>query len=194
MTTRLVRRANGMARAAQTPTLASGLRRARYLMSCLCLLAGLSPAGAAPPSLPPPDGKVLLTVSGNITRVNNGDSAQLDRAMLKQLPAHVLRTSTSATEGTHVFEGVLMRDLLEHLGATGTVVIATALNDYASEIPVDDLHTYDVMAALTMDGVRLTPRDKGPLWIVYPRDDHEELQDIRYDYRWVWQLKHLEVR
>lgn len=27
-----------------------------------------------------------------------------------------------------------------------------------------------------------------------PRDDHAELQDLRYDYRWVWQLDHLEIR
>src|SRR5690554_4102319 len=112
MTTRLVHNAKGIARArdapvqepVQEPALAPGHRRVKRLMSCLCLLVGLSPAAAAPPSLPPPEGKVLLTVTGNITRVNNGDSAQLDRAMLKQLPAHVLRTGTSVTEGTHVFE------------------------------------------------------------------------------------------
>lgn len=190
MTTRLVRSANGIVRTA----LAAAHCRARYLMGCLSLLMSFSPAGAAPPSLPPPDGQVLLTVSGNIAHVNYGDSAQLDREMLKQLPTHVLRTSTSVTEGTQVFTGVLMRDLLERLGAAGNVVIATALNDYTSEIPVSDFYTYEVLAALAMNGKPLTPRDKGPLWIVYPRDDHEELQDIRYDYRWVWQLKHLEVR
>jgi hypothetical protein len=45
-----------------------------------------------------------------------------------------------------------------------------------------------------MDGERLLPRDKGPIWIVYPRDDFPELTDIRYDYRWVWQLTRLEIR
>ena len=38
------------------------------------------------------------------------------------------------------------------------------------------------------------PDDKGPFWIVYPRDQHEVLQDIRYDYRWVWQLDSLQVK
>lgn len=184
MTTKHVRNANGLTRT----------RRAGLLIACLFLLAPPSLARAEASPLPPPAGPVLLTVSGNIAHVNHSNSAQLDRAMLKQLPEHVLHTSTSVTEGRHVFKGVLLRDLLERLGATGSVVIATALNDYTSEIPVSDFHTYDVMAALTMDGKALTPRDKGPLWIVYPRDDHEELQDIRYDYRWVWQLKHLEVR
>jgi len=31
------------------------------------------------------------------------------------------------------------------------------------------------------------------LWIIYPRSQHAELRDIRYDYRWVWQLVELRV-
>jgi hypothetical protein len=103
-------------------------------------------------------------------------------------------TSTSVTEGVNRFEGVLMRDLLDKVEARGETVVATALNDYVVEIPMDDFHDYDVIAALAMDGERLLPRDKGPIWIVYPRDDFEELQDIRYDYRWVWQLIRIEIR
>ena len=57
-----------------------------------------------------------------------------------------------------------------------------------------DFERFDVLVATHMDGERLLPSDKGPLWIVYPRDAHTELQDIRYDYRWVWQLVELEVR
>ncbi|MCI2394477.1 hypothetical protein [Aliiroseovarius sediminis] len=45
-----------------------------------------------------------------------------------------------------------------------------------------------------MDDKALERSDKGPLWIVYPRDAHKELQDIRYDYRWVWQLSELAVK
>jgi hypothetical protein len=36
-------------------------------------------------------------------------------------------------------------------------------------------------------------RDKGPLWIAYPRDFNKVLQDSRYDARWVWQLNKLHV-
>jgi len=45
-----------------------------------------------------------------------------------------------------------------------------------------------------MDGERLLPSGKGPFWIVYPRNDVRQLQDIRYDYRWVWQLHQLTVK
>ncbi len=39
----------------------------------------------------------------------------------------------------------------------------------------------------------LTRRDKGPLWLVYPRDNDAVLQDAKYDHRWAWQLSQLLV-
>ena len=40
----------------------------------------------------------------------------------------------------------------------------------------------------------LTTRDKGPVWIVFPRDDYPLLDDPRVDLLWVWQLDAIEVR
>ncbi|WP_377046978.1 molybdopterin-dependent oxidoreductase [Roseibium salinum] len=98
------------------------------------------------------------------------------------------------TDGPQHFEGFLMRDLLELVGAKGEIATAHALNDYVIDIPMSDFERFDVLVAMKMNGRRLTARDKGPLWIVYPRDDVGELQDIRYDYRWVWQLDSLTVQ
>jgi hypothetical protein len=144
-------------------------------------------------ALSAPSGPVILTIRGAIQHANAKDSAQFDSQMLATLETHTLETTTSVTDGINQFEGFLMRDLLDWVGADGEQVIATALNDYIVEIPLEDFYQYDVLAATHMDGEALTPRDKGPLWIVYPRDDHSELQDIRYDYRWVWQLSGLQV-
>lgn len=144
-------------------------------------------AGAG--ALAAPEG-TILQVTGQIT----GGTATLDRATIEALPAVSLVTSTVVTDGPRQFTGVLMRDLLADLGATGDTVTAVALNDYAVDIPMSDFHDFDVIVAYSMDGVPLTRRGKGPLWIVYPRDDHRVLQDIRYDYRWVWQLYQLDVK
>jgi hypothetical protein len=46
-----------------------------------------------------------------------------------------LNTSTAWTAGEAKFEGVLARDLLQAVGAQGTEVVATALNDYVATIP-----------------------------------------------------------
>lgn len=166
-------------------------RRCLFWLTPLLLIPA-SPVVADP--LPAPEEPPLLQVTGNIARTNQDGAAHFDRELLERLPRHALQTSTSVTDGVNHFEGFLMRDLLDWVGAEGETAAALALNDYLIEIPLADFHDYDVLVADTMDGEALTPRDKGPLWIVYPRDDHSELQDIRYDYRWVWQLHHLEIQ
>ena len=165
-------------------------RRHQLWFTLLLLLPGMLAAAPLPPANEPP----LLKINGNITHTNHADAAHFDRELLGTLPRHELETSTSVTDGINHFEGFLMRDLLEWVNAQGDTAVAMALNDYMVEIPIADFHDYDVLVADTMDGEPLTPRDKGPLWIVYPRDDHRVLQDIRYDYRWVWQLHRLEIR
>jgi hypothetical protein len=44
------------------------------------------------------------------------------------------------------------------------------------------------------DGVELQLRDRGPLWIVYPRDSFRELRDESNNFKWIWQLRSLELR
>lgn len=150
------------------------------LMSASFTLIG-SPALADPP---------LITVTGAV----NGGRVDISRADLEAMGWHEFATTTTVTDGRPLFRGVLMRDILAHAGARGETVIATALNDYQIDIPISDFENFDVLAALYMDGTALTPRDKGPVWIVYPRDDHRVLADIRYDMRWVWQLVTLHVQ
>ncbi|HET6537908.1 MAG TPA: molybdopterin-dependent oxidoreductase [Sphingopyxis sp.] len=141
-----------------------------------------------------PEGDIVLEVRGNLARINGDGVAQFDMAMLMALPSVQLKTSTSVTDGVRLFEGVLVRDLLKSLGAQGHIVSATARNKYVIDIPFTDFERFDAIIAYRMDGEPMDNQDKGPLWIVYPRDVHSQLQDIRYDYRWVWQLKALEIK
>lgn len=145
-------------------------------------------------SLPQPQGPVVLEVHGKIANANANGAARFDMAMLKALPPFQLETSTVVTDGVRRFEGFLMRDLLELVGARSGLVKASALNDYTIEIAAAEFDRFDIIVAYRMDGEPLLPSDKGPLWIVYPRDQHPELQDIRYDYRWVWQLQRLDIK
>lgn len=157
----------------------------RHRIARLALIAALLLS-----SVPVAAESVLLTLTGAVT----DGRVELTRADFDAMDWHEFATSTSVTDNRPKFRGVLMRDILARAGAEGRHVRATALNDYVIDIPVEDFHRFDVLAALYMDGVPLSPRDKGPLWIVYPRDDHGVLADIRYDMRWVWQLVALHVQ
>ncbi|EXL10603.1 molybdopterin-dependent oxidoreductase [Aquamicrobium defluvii] len=143
---------------------------------------------------PPPPAAPILSVYGAVARADADGAAHFDLEMLRALPAAQLETTTAVTDGVRRFDGVLMRDLLAHVGAQGKTLTARALNDYAIDIAIEEFDRFDVLVAYEMDGEPLLPSDKGPLWIVYPRDRHAELQDIRFDYRWVWQLRWIEIR
>jgi hypothetical protein len=169
------------------------LRRLALLATLALLLLG-APAGRAADALPKPTGKVLLTVSGAIDRTNAPGKAQFDLAMLQALGLDRATTTTNWTDGKQVFEGVLARKVLDAVGAHGTTVAAAAIDDYSVDIPIADFRDYPVLLALTMNGTAMTAKDKGPIWIVYPRDDYAALHDPKMDLRWVWQLKALVVK
>lgn len=129
----------------------------------------------------------------------DGSHHDLDPAKIAALPQHTLDTKTAWTEGVQHFDGVLLRDVLAVAGinaenAKGKVLEALALNDFQVEIPATDAFQYNVLLAQKINGKALTRRDKGPFWIVYPRDQHSELNDSRYDHRWAWQLKQLQIK
>jgi hypothetical protein len=168
------------------------MRLPAYLFGLAALLAGTL-APRADGLLPRSEGKVILTVAGNIGVTNAPGKAEFDRALLEALGESRLETTTPWTEGRHVFEGVAAKTLLEALDARGTRVKAVALNDYAVVIPITDLLRYPVLLALKMDGKPMRVRNKGPIWIVYPYDRYEELRDPTFNVKWVWQLSGLIV-
>lgn len=167
-------------------------RNAALAAMALSLLAS-SGARAADP-LPAPEGPVILLVSGNVAVTNTPEGAAFDRQMLADLGVTELQTSTPWTDGVQTFSGVLARAVLERVEASGETVMATALNDYMVEVPTSDFLDYDVLLATTMNGEEMQVSDKGPVWIVYPRDQVPQLQDRKLHDRWVWQLKSLQVK
>lgn len=168
----------------------------RSLLVAAAMLAALPTTilPAAADSLPQPAGPVILRVTGAIANRNEPDAAAFDRAMLESLGTAQVTTSTSWTDGTPTFEGVPLAAILDAVGASGTTLHAVAINDYAIDLDVAEVRKYPVLAAMKQDGRELRLRDRGPIWIVYPRDAYPELAPERNDYKWIWQLKQIDVR
>jgi|HigsolmetaAR204D_1030405.scaffolds.fasta_scaffold02402_4 hypothetical protein len=164
----------------------------RSVPALLIAIFGMNAASAAEP-LPAPSGEVILTITGDIGVTNAADRVEFDREMLEGLGLVQVETSTSWTEGVQSFEGVPASVVLDAVEANGTTVTAVALNDYKVQIPISDFRDYPVILALNMNGQALRIRDKGPIWIVYPRDDYPELAVDAMDQRWIWQVKELHV-
>ncbi|NKX40309.1 molybdopterin-dependent oxidoreductase [Rhodobacteraceae bacterium R_SAG2] len=155
----------------------------------ICIIA--VPTYAA--DLPAPQEDVVLTVSGPLEVTNVENTAQFDMEMLQSLDNTTFETRTIWTEGKHLFEGVSLFKLVEHLGIEGESLRATAINDYAVEIPLEDAVEEGPIIAYKMDGEVMSLRDKGPLWIVYPFDNNPNYNtEVTYA-RSIWQLDRIEV-
>ena len=141
-----------------------------------------------------PRGPVILTLSGMINRTNAAGNAVLDAAVLKSLPQITIVTDTPWTEGQIRFEGPLLRDVLQLVGAEGKSLKAIAINDYFVEIPATDAEMYDVILAMRLDDNDLNVRSKGPLWVIYPWKDNENLRSETYYSRSIWQLMRIDVQ
>jgi diguanylate cyclase (GGDEF)-like protein len=145
----------------------------RLLVVLLTALFG-APSLAAP--LAAPTGQPILVVTGSIANTNNGGTASFDLAMLEEIGMVTLATATPWYTGVMEFEGVPMQTLMRTVGAEGTEVVAVALNDYRSTIPMSDFEKYQVVLATRRNGQLMPIRDKGPLFIIYPFDSAAELR------------------
>jgi hypothetical protein len=155
---------------------------------------GLPLRSVAAPSLVPPRGRIVLTVTGAIGITNAPGRADFDLDTLERLGLRRLRTWTPWTEGEIDFEGVWARRLMEAVHAKGAEVDAVGLNDYEHTIPLEDFDRYDVLLATRVNGQLMRVRDKGPIWIVYPWSGHPKLDDLATREKSVWQLNALHVR
>lgn len=159
---------------------------------CLALMTASAPVLAD--DLPTPTGEIILTISGAIAHTNGDGVARFDRAMLEAMPVVTLDTTTIWTEGTQSFAGVSLADVMAAVGASGTVMMATAINDYAVEVPMSDATPGRAVIAYLRNGDAMSVRDKGPLWVVYDYDGDPEFQTEVIYSRSIWQLDRIVVQ
>lgn len=135
-----------------------------------------------------PAGTILLSISGISPNDGHAITAEYDLAALQALPKTSFTTTTTWTSGPQQFDGVSLKVLLDTLGVTKGVVVATAINQYQTEIPVSDAVAGGPIIAYALNGAPMSVRDKGPLWIVYPYDLHAQYQTEVVYSRSIWQL------
>lgn len=161
----------------------------QWLLVCLTtLLLVQAPAWGQARGLPADDHVVLTVTDSSKSTVKH-----FDLRTLENLPQHAFTTMTPWSDQPIRFSGPLLRDVLTAKSTNGQNIRATAINDYRINIPIQDTERFDMIVATRMNGERMSVRDKGPLFVVYPFDSLPELQHARYYERSIWQLKSIEV-
>ncbi len=132
-------------------------------------------------------GEPVLTVT------HGGTATALDMDALQSMESTEFETTTTWTEGVQTFKGVSLADFLATFEVSEGTLKATAINDYAVEIPVSDAVEGGPMIAYMRNDAPMSVRDKGPLWIVYPFDASPDYQSEVIYSRSIWQLDRIEV-
>jgi hypothetical protein len=170
------------ARPAPIRALAAGARRiAATTLAGVAMLASIASA----------DGEAALILSRG---PENVETLEFTLDELAALPQVTIVTENEFSDGAVEYRGPLVRDVIERLALGDAETLRfTAANDYYVEIPTSDFRDYDVILAMEADGARLSRREKGPLWLMYPISDHSELSDPIYIHRLIWQVVMIEA-
>ncbi|WP_062207024.1 hypothetical protein [Aureimonas sp. AU12] len=152
-------------------------------MAMTCLALPVRNAGAAGPGS-------FLRVHG---RIADG-SRTLDMASLEALPPSKFTTTTPWHPVPVEFSGVLVRDFLSAMGATGDRLVVTALNDYLAEIEIALLVENGALLATRQNSEPMAISDKGPVFLLFPFDSQKALQHQVFYSRSVWQICDIEVQ
>jgi len=147
------------------------------------LLAFATPADAAAAE------DIILAVTGKVT----GGEINLTLAEIEAMGTARIVTTTPWHDGRTTFEGVPMARFLKAVGAYGTTAYVQALNDFSIDIPLSDLTRFEAIMAFKTDGNYMEIADKGPLFIVFPYDDVEEVRNSLFYSRSVWQIHSIEI-
>ena len=122
-----------------------------------------------------------------------GETHNFTLSDLQSMPVSSFETTTIWTDGSREFEGVSLKDLFDTLNVEDGTITATAINDYAVEIPMSDAVEGGPIIAYYTNGEEMSRRDKGPLWVVYPYDSDIAYQTELVYSRSIWQLDRLIV-
>jgi hypothetical protein len=142
--------------------------------------------------IPTPEDEPVLSISGLVSNTNGSDQITIDLPTLEQLRLVELEVFEPFEKKRIMFEGVLMRDLLEIAGTDTAAREAhfTALDDYEMTIPMEEFSRSDVLLATKADGEHMSVEDGGPTRIVFPPDSaFSENTDA-----WIWNVEVIVVR
>ncbi|MDJ0629225.1 MAG: hypothetical protein QNJ44_13285 [Rhodobacter sp.] len=179
----------------------------RLFFASLLALGWLTAANA---DVAPPEGRVILTVGGDLAVANGPGATEddynflgyldleyeksmlFDDAMLAALPQHEVKATLLDLGREIAYTGPRLSDVLRASGAEGKTALPLAFDGYQAEIPWDQMVQYEPIMATHGDGVPLEVGKLGPLMIVFPVVEDEELYES-FEALQVWAMFFLGV-
>lgn len=164
----------------------------RKLVTLFAFIFCLSPSVVMATERPSRSIDTILEVA-DLTAEKPKAAIQLDLAALEALSSQEIVTSTLWTNGVNRFQGVPLQRLITELGLEGDRLRAVSMNDFSTQISLNDAEARHAIVAYRMNGKEMPRRAKGPLWIIYPFDQSARFRTETIYARAIWQLNRIEV-
>lgn len=122
---------------------------------------------------------------------------RLDMDALLALPQASFRTTTVWTEGENLYSGVMLADLLGHLGVDlprfdGAIAVA-AIDGYVARVPAALVTPDGPLLAIRRNNAPMPVRQQGPIWLLFPFDADARLRIESVLALAVWQVREIRV-
>jgi hypothetical protein len=143
--------------------------------------------------VPTPAGPTVLTVTGRITRPNQGGTLRLDLPTLEKLGLTQLRLYEPWVKQDLDFRGVWLADLLgvAGTGAGAASVHLVAQDDYVVDLTMAEVTAGGILLATRAGDGSAIPLDSGgPTRLVFADGTAAGTNPDR----WIWSLKSIDVR
>jgi len=117
---------------------------------------------------------------------------QLNETALMALPQQEFTTNHTWSETADTFRGPLLKDVLELACNNTQTLNLKAINDYSIRMDFTMAQPLEPIVAHTVNGKRLSVREKGPLWVMISTDQHK-VAPKSLDAMMIWQLSDITI-
>lgn len=165
------------------------------LLLTTALTLGLAATTAFAADLSAPEGRVLVTLAGDLPQANTAPlkpkavnisgfmdisydkAVAFDDAMLAGLAQHKIDAQILDSAAPVTYSGPRLSDVMATAGAAGKTAMPMALDGFTADIPWDVITTHQPILATHANGVPLEIGKLGPAMVVFPVVDDAELYD-----------------
>lgn len=136
-----------------------------------------------------------MAITGLVKPNTAGGAFSFSEADFLKLRETKLTTATAWTPKSE-FVGPELSTVLAAAGVPSTAkeMRFYAIDAYEITIPISDIARYRPVMAHTQNGKRLEIATRGPVFLVYPRDQYPELLAIKGQAQFVWMVCKIDVR
>lgn len=185
----------------KTPHRFAFLLIALFLAACAnqsnTIYETVAPASLKPgDAIPAPTGAVILTITGDISAKNSGDTLELDMATLEKFGVVKYDIDDPWTKTKVNYSGVLLSDFLKIIGASSSAenIHIVALDDYAVTITITEAQKWPVLIATQSNGEYMSVAENGPTRIIFPFGRYSDVEVVLYQDLSIWSIKSIEVK